>query len=98
MERLTERIGRTVRVKGCRTHHIASELPKQYTRNAIVRLAAYEDSGLTPEEVAEFANVVRCQDCADADDALSEYSIYCNRHNCYMCIEAFCSYGKPKGE
>lgn len=53
MERLTERLGNSVILNGCRTQYAASELPGQYTRNAIVRLSAYEDSGLTPEEVAE---------------------------------------------
>lgn len=31
--------------------------------DVLSRLAAYEDSGLTPEEVAELAKIVSCKDC-----------------------------------
>lgn len=31
--------------------------------SAIDRLAAYEESALTPEEVMELAKIVRCRDC-----------------------------------
>ncbi len=51
MERLTERYNGYIRVKGCTTLYGNEERPTAPAANAIVRLAAYEDTGLTPEEI-----------------------------------------------
>lgn len=59
MERLTERIGDYIRVIGCSTRYRSVECKRAHLSNTIVRLAAYEDSGLTPKEVAEFAKIVK---------------------------------------
>lgn len=51
MERLTERDGKYICIKGCTTHYADVERKGANHANAIVRLAAYEDTGLTPEEI-----------------------------------------------
>lgn len=64
MERLTERYSQSlVRIVGCTTAYSNKERKGANMQNAIVRLAAYEDSGLTPKEVFELTKVVRCRDC-----------------------------------
>ena len=55
MERLTERWNNFIRVKGCRTCYPSVWSKRAHMQNAIARLAAYEDSGLTPEEVMGLA-------------------------------------------
>lgn len=54
MDRLTIILGSGVRIKGCRTYYPRKEEKTAYKQNAIVRLAAYEDTSLTPEEVSSF--------------------------------------------
>lgn len=80
--------------------HFARGIAESYTIHTrehmlLSRLAAYEDSGLTPEEVAEVAKIVRCKDCAKVhpDEMFGEY--WCNGER----VEAnhFCSYGEKKG-
>ena len=51
MERLTIRSETGIRVKGCRTYYSDVERKGAYKHNAIVRLAAYEDTALTPDEI-----------------------------------------------
>lgn len=54
MERLTERYGDGyIAIKGCATAYEGIERKGTPASNAIVRLAAYEDTGLEPEEVTE---------------------------------------------
>lgn len=45
MERLTERVGEFIRIKGCKTLYASEERKGAYLCNAIVRLAEYEDLG-----------------------------------------------------
>ena len=59
MERLTQRIDGYLNIWGRTALYEAVERPGAYLNNAIVRLAAYEDTGLTPEEVKLIANVLR---------------------------------------
>ena len=65
MERLTERLcdGVVIRLIGEPSKYPDVEFNGRYIQNAVVRLAAYEDSGLTPEEVMELSKIVRCKDC-----------------------------------
>ena len=51
MERLTEHYGDHIRVKGNSSIYANKERKSAYLCNAIVRLAAYEDSGLSPDEI-----------------------------------------------
>lgn len=51
MDRLTERVEDYVKIKGCKTIYGANERKNAPVSSAIARLAAYEDSGLTPDEV-----------------------------------------------
>lgn len=52
MERLTERLNEYyIKIKGCRTIYGAEERKKAPASSAIARLCAYEDTGLTPEEI-----------------------------------------------
>lgn len=52
MERLTEIVeGKYIRIKGCKSVFDNKERKGAYMANAIVRLAAYEDTGKTPEEI-----------------------------------------------
>mgnify|MGYP001106602380 CR=1 FL=1 len=53
MERITERVGDYVQVKGCKSLYPNTERPGAPASNAIVRLAAYEDIGKSPEEIVE---------------------------------------------
>lgn len=102
MERLTKRNGNSVTVKGWRISYRAVEEPRQYTQNIIARLAAYEDSGLTPEEVAELAKIVRCKDCVhyDMDVCLKIYSDGNISKDAWQERKPndFCSFGEKKGE
>lgn len=51
MERLTEHSGDSVFIKGCKTLYANQGRKGAPASNAIVRLAAYEDTGLSPEEI-----------------------------------------------
>lgn len=51
MERLTQRIDGYLNICGRTALYEAVERPGAYLNNAIVRLAAYEDTGLTPAEI-----------------------------------------------
>lgn len=52
MERLTERWCKgMVRIKGCSSLYPDKERKGAPATSAIVRLAAYEDTGMTPEEI-----------------------------------------------
>lgn len=53
MDRLTERIENGIRIKGCSTVYPTVERKSAPMQSAIVRLAAYEDIGLTPEEIVK---------------------------------------------
>lgn len=53
MERLTERYEDYIRIKGCKAVYDCTERKGTPMSNAIVRLAAYEDIGRTPEEILE---------------------------------------------
>lgn len=102
MERLTEHTaGGYIVIKGCASVYPTQERKRAPATSAIVRLAAYEDTGLTPEEVAELAKIVRCNRC--------KYHVYYgnekHRRWCYLRTDcfpveenSFCSFGKAKGE
>lgn len=51
MERLTQRIDGYLNIWGRTALYEAVERPGAYLNNAIVRLAAYEDTGLTPAQI-----------------------------------------------
>lgn len=54
MEKLTEYVdGKYIRIKGTKSLYPKNERDGTPLSNAIARLAAYEDSGLEPEEIAE---------------------------------------------
>lgn len=106
MERLTERKnGVFVYAGPDRFDFDGAASPAQIAiRNAqtiLDRLAAYEDIGLTPDEVSELAKIVRCKDC-------KHHVYYCNedrKHWCYRRTDcfpvdenSFCSFGEMKGE
>ena len=59
MDRLTERHGRYITVKGCKTIHYCIERKSAPASNAVVRLAAYEDTGLMPEEIIGLCSMDR---------------------------------------
>lgn len=99
LERLTERWSEsTVKLKGCSNVYANVERKRAHIQNAIVRLAAYEDSGLMPDEIAVFANIVKCNDCRYSSDGLHEMCVYCTKHDCNMHVNAFCGYGKKVEE
>lgn len=54
IERLTEHVGEHIRIKGCKTLYPNVERKGANASNAIVRLAAYEDTGCKPEEIQAF--------------------------------------------
>lgn len=51
MERLTERFGNYIRIKGNKSLYGSVEKNRAYLQNAIIRLAAYEDTGLEPNGI-----------------------------------------------
>lgn len=55
MKRLTERQGKYVLIDGCRSLYPNNKRKGAYLNNAIIRLAEYEDTGLTPEDVVALA-------------------------------------------
>lgn len=59
MDRLTARHGRYITVKGCKAIHYCIERKDAPASNAVVRLAAYEDTGLTPEEIIGLCSMDR---------------------------------------
>lgn len=65
MERLTKKgqlAGNTVNYVGVDNCFDVRSVPKKFTGNAIDRLAAYEDTGLEPEEVLEL-RLTGSEDC-----------------------------------
>lgn len=56
MERLTKHDGRFISVTGCKTLYENEERKSAPASSAIVRLAAYEDTGLTPQEIIALQN------------------------------------------
>lgn len=57
MERLTERAEQFVRIKGCRTVYPEVERKSAPMQSAVARLAAYEDTGLMPEEIKDIVEM-----------------------------------------
>lgn len=53
MERMTERVGKSIVVKGCKTIFAAAVRKGASLANAIIRLAEYEDTGTTPVEITD---------------------------------------------
>lgn len=51
MERLTKRVGKYVEIIGCKSLYSSEERKKAPASSAIARLAKYEDTGLTPDEI-----------------------------------------------
>ena len=51
MERLTERYRDYIRIKGCSTLYSREERKGAYLNNAVVRLAAYEDTWMEPDDI-----------------------------------------------
>lgn len=68
MERLTEIYGKNhVKIKGCSSIYPHEERKGANIQNVVVRLAAYEDLGRTPEELASYiAEVERLRDVKTA--------------------------------
>lgn len=62
-------------VKGCKSLFAGDERKGAYLHNAIVRLAAYEDTGMTPEEIMAAADVI-CDLKSRLSDALNERDTY----------------------
>lgn len=98
MERLTARLGNGIKIKGLPTWWGDTEQNGAHKQNSVVRLAAYEDSGLTPEEVAELAKIVRCKDCDYAVESEHEGCVVCCFHGHTVYQTDFCNNGKKKGE
>lgn len=105
MERLTERIFREILIKGCARYFKNEEQDGAYLKNCIVRLSAYEDSGLTPEEVMELAKIVKCKDCKHSLYCAIDGMIYCQKltkeskgkgARLLMKESGFCSYGEKE--
>lgn len=72
MERMTEHIGRHIRIVGCKTLYDTIERKGDPASNAIARLTAYEDTNLTPDEIAKITKfdgipVQRLQELAKAE-------------------------------
>lgn len=65
MERLTERVGEFIRIKGCKTLYASEERKGAYLYNAIVRLAKYEDVGLEPKEIIGLCDMDKRAKMAD---------------------------------
>lgn len=66
MERLTEHYGdRYIRIKGCTSAYLNKERKSAPASNAVVRLAAYEDTGLEPEEIMGLCELDRRAKMAD---------------------------------
>lgn len=66
MERLTERWCKgMVRIKGCSTAYLDKERKGAHAASAIVRLAAYEDTGMTPEEITGLCSMDKRAKMAD---------------------------------
>lgn len=65
-------------------------------RAVMSRLAAYEDSGLTPKEVMELAKIVRCKDCKyhSYDEEYGNH--WCNyQHGAFLVEQyGFCNRGE----
>lgn len=96
MERLTEEYGNYAIID---IQEINESIKSLISINNLItellkRLAAYEDSGLTPEEVMELAKIVRCGECKyfQKDDCTMNdfFDFFETRKN------AFCSYGERK--
>ena len=51
MDRLTEHVGEYIHIKGCKTLYSGKERKGAPASNAIARLAAYEDTGLEPDDI-----------------------------------------------
>lgn len=90
MKRLTERLPNGV----IRVNFIEAK------ENAVSRLAAYEDTGLEPEEIAKIREVdavpvVRCPKCEHYED--NGYH-FCNKWEHFLPddSEFFCAFGKRK--
>ena len=66
MERLTEHYGdRYIRIKGCNSFYPREERKSAPASNAVVRLAAYEDTELSPEEIMGLCEMDRRAKMAD---------------------------------
>lgn len=51
MNRLTKRIGKYVEIVGCKSLYDSEERKSAPASSAIARLAKYEDTGLSPDEI-----------------------------------------------
>lgn len=51
MKRCTERIGDHIRIKGCSTIYGNAKRKGAHLQNAIITLAAYEDTNQAPEDI-----------------------------------------------
>lgn len=95
MERLTRRMcGGWGVVEGCELNTLHG------MRMVVGRLASYENTGLTPEEVAELAKIVRCKDCEYKKKASYNEKgfLICPASGMEITDNDFCSYGEKKGE
>lgn len=92
MERLTERVGNFIEVKGNKSLYSCEERKRAYLQNAIIRLCKYEDTGLTPEEIP---NIVHCRDCKHRYP--KDFSAYCHHRVGPLKPDGFCDRGERRG-
>lgn len=60
MERITERAGDYIQIKGCKSLYKDEKRHAAPASSAIVKLAAYEDTGFEPEEImSRMADILR---------------------------------------
>lgn len=59
MERLSERCGDYIRIKGCSALYANEERKGAYLNNAVVRFADYEDTGMEPEQITAAQKAMR---------------------------------------
>lgn len=96
MERLTERWSDSVvKLKGCSNVYANVERKRAHIQNAIVRLAAYEDSGLMPDEIFPVKHGVWLPvdeledafDCSECDAMVQKKYNYCPKCGTKMDLE-----------
>lgn len=83
MERLTERWCKgMVRIKGCSTGYPDKERKGAPAANAIVHLADYEDTGMTPKQVRLISNVL--QEVGETYNCWFDYVVNCVLENSHL--------------
>lgn len=103
MERLTEHYGeRYIRIKGCNSFYPREERKSAPASNAVVRLAAYEDTGLAPEEINNIVAVggCYCRECIYGIQIDKSDEIRCCEYHDFTVWpkDGYCSYGQRREE